>query len=408
MSQTDSIVIGFVLIAIGGNGPYITNMTLGALLTPGMAPLYVGLNVALFNLAGFVLIAMPSFGFTRRPFFLGYAIAAAVAMLAAAVIYPLRAPMRGDRYAPPGWPSVSLSRCLPRRGARGGGGGGRGGGDDDRKQRSASLLADMPGDAGASRFGGASGAAAPSPPGFLAELRRPWLWLITVFYSVILFIVAFLGGALPDLANQRAVAEGRVDSGIYNSLLNPVIGNGVPVVLSPIIGLLIPRLGFVRVFAATQFFCVLTLGLAFARPLWMQALVLVAYGALKAFTIGPTFEFIGAAFPPRLYGSFVAFVTGAAALLGLLSIPLVDAVDRRYNAIFYIFIALVPPLAVFPGMIAARGMPAPPPEEPCLEEFRVLGAGLPGHDSDDDDNDGGGGGGGGGGGRGVQDLTFFH
>lgn len=349
LAYTNQLVLAYVLLGFGGNGPYLSAM--------GLAPFYqrralfVGLIASLFSLAAFNYMILPVT--TREIFFRNYAILAIVVSALCVAFFPTKSPEPGDPYVLPFGSGAKAPASSSRNPGKSG-----------KNEFAASLLDGSESENARAVPSGMSTVSNVSvrnePPaasphiyrGTLFEhVKSPLLLAMAVFYSVMLMIVAYQAGVLPDLMDRIARHEGRKDAGIYNKYLYALVGSGVTAIVAPLSGLVVDRVGFGVIFGSSVVSLALSLAISYARNLHAQLGTLFFYATCKAFLIGTTFDFVGRFFPLNHYGGLISVITGLAGCIGMLNIPLAKIVGEHYGDIFAVFLAACLPLLIFPAAL---------------------------------------------------------
>lgn len=214
-----------------------------------------------------------------------------------------------------------------------------------------------------------SAASAAKGPPLKRSLLDPNLRDIAIFFSLVMAAVGYLGGVLPDLANNKAAAEGRADAGVYNSLLYALLGNGVTVLLSPVAGVILGKMGnggFSALFLSSALSLASCIALTYVPSLPVISVVLILFGACKGFLMSSTFSFIASFFPPSHYGSLVAVVTASAAVVGTVNIG-VGKTTTSYGTVLAVYLALTLALLWLPYRLFKNPSPTHPSD--CDETF---------------------------------------
>lgn len=340
----DAFLPGFGLIAAGGIGPYLSVMNFANLFHA--TPVVISILAGLFNLAGYTYMLPYYAGWARGHFFAGYAVLSAATLLACLATFPDAAYKPGDRCRMP--VSEWCRRCR--------------GGDADGQGGSSSRGGSRPIDGTGADAGGA-GAARSSFWAVLwsSMVEARFLWLL-LWYSLTYLLVSFVGGALPDIISRKAEEGGFPESKaeLFATVLLPTVGNA-SFLVTPFVGLLIDRAGFVPVFLACiallqALLLVLALG---SFPLQVVSMALCA--VLKSFMFTGFFAFIGVCFNGAIYGSLVAITTGVATLVGLAAFPMNTATQGvfqgDYSPLLFGSTAAICVLYGFPWLLSRAKSP---------------------------------------------------
>ena len=320
----DTVLPALACIAGGGIGPYLANMSFGNLTS--RPSVYIAVNGALFNFSGFnyMLLAL-GLGLTRKSFFLGYAVVAGAAALMVLLTYPKTAPKKVD-------PLVDLGDA-----------------EEDLLEGENDAEADMK--------ALASGVLGGDTRSVRDCIKDPLLIGCLVFYTVQLFIVSYMGGAMVSILASKSDDQNLVN--VYNNYLYPILSNGTTTLISPLVGYLIGKRGFTAVFTVCNITSQAFLMFTFLQgSIHLQILSLSLYGCQKAFLITSFFAFLAVEFPLRINGTLTAFCTAAAAAVGLGTIPLASASAKAgtYTVPIIVLAVLTLPLYGYPIMLnmAAR------------------------------------------------------
>lgn len=199
------------------------------------------------------------------------------------------------------------------------------------------------------------------------QLKRKDLWGNVVFYSIILFIMSFIGGLFPDLVKQRAQKSGVSDKDLklMQDTLYTVLGNGLCVFFNIVAGVTIEKWGLPASFFFTIFNTQVMLALALVQSFWIQAASFVMYAAQKSFLFPSFMSLLLDRFPLRYYGTLVALCTLAAAIVGLGAVPLVKASNQQYTWPLVGLIIVTMPLY---GYIITLKQPQTPPKYKRLDD----------------------------------------